>query len=63
MFGFGVVDRPAYPGSVATMRSWAEYRSAHGLAGPEDEPEPTPEPEPMPEPEPELVSVYRFALV
>ena len=26
LFGFGVVDRPAYPGSVAAMRSWAEYR-------------------------------------
>ena len=30
MSGFGVVDRPAYQGSVVTMR-WAEYRSAHGL--------------------------------
>ena len=23
-----MVDRPAYPGSVAAMRSWAEYRDA-----------------------------------
>ena len=43
MFGFGVVDRPAYPGSVAAMRSWAEYRDAIGLeAGPKPEPEPVP---------------------
>lgn len=31
LFGFGVVDRPAYPGSVASMRSWGEYRMAVGL--------------------------------
>ncbi len=30
LYGFGVVDRPAYPDSVATMRSWNEYRLAHG---------------------------------
>ena len=30
LYGFGVVDRPAYPGSVAAMRSWNEYRLAHG---------------------------------
>ena len=34
MFGFGVVDRPAYPGSVASMRAWGEYRTAHGLRVP-----------------------------
>ena len=41
MFGFGVVDRPAYPGSVASMRAWGEYRTACGLITP-DRPEPEP---------------------
>ena len=31
LYGWGVVDKPAYPQSVAAMRSWEEYRSAHGL--------------------------------
>ena len=39
LYGFGVVDRPAYPGSVAAMR-WGEYRSAHGLVVPKPEPKP-----------------------
>ena len=37
LYGFGVVDRPAYPGSVAAMRSWNEYRMAHGYMVPEGE--------------------------
>ena len=28
--GFGIVDEPAYPDSVASLR-WDEYRAAHGL--------------------------------
>ena len=28
MFGFGVVDQPAYPGSMAEMRSWEQYFDA-----------------------------------
>ena len=31
LYGFGIVDKPAYPQSVAAMRSWEEYRSAYGL--------------------------------
>ena len=31
LYGWGVVDKPAYPQSVAAMRSWAEYRSKYGL--------------------------------
>ena len=31
LYGFGIVDKPAYPQSVANMRSWAEYRSEYGL--------------------------------
>ena len=31
LYGWGVVDKPAYPQSVAAMRSWAEYRSEYGL--------------------------------
>ena len=27
-FGEGVVDKPAYPGSVAQMRSWDDYMAA-----------------------------------
>ena len=33
LFGYGVVDRPAYPQSVIA-RSWQEYRSAHGMVVP-----------------------------
>ena len=31
MFGFGIVDKPAYPESVASMKRWADYRSEYGL--------------------------------
>ena len=31
LYGWGVVDKPAYPNSVAAMRSWDEYRSEYGL--------------------------------
>ena len=31
LYGFGIVDKPAYPQSVANMRSWTEYRSEYGL--------------------------------
>ena len=37
MYGFGVVDKPAYPGSVATMKRWDEYRTEYGLYVPEPE--------------------------
>ena len=37
MYGFGVVDKPAYPGSVATMKRWDEYRTEYGLHVPEPE--------------------------
>ena len=38
LYGFGLVDDPAYPDSLASMRGgWTEYRSAHGL---EEPPEP-----------------------
>ena len=30
LFGFGVVDRPAYPQSGATMRTWQEYMETRG---------------------------------
>ena len=30
LFGFGVVDRPAYPQSGATMRNWQEYIEMRG---------------------------------
>ena len=43
MFGFSVVDRPAYPDSVAKMKRWQEYRQHYGLW--------TPEPNPPAEPE------------
>ena len=33
LYGWGVVDKPAYPQSVAAMRSWAEYRSEYGARG------------------------------
>lgn len=31
MFGFGVVDRPAYPQSLMDKRGWDEYRMEYGL--------------------------------
>ena len=37
LFGFGVVDLPAYPDSVASMRSWGEYRTKYGLSVPQPE--------------------------
>ena len=40
LFGFGIVDEPAYPGSVATMKRWAEYRTEYGLYVPELEAKP-----------------------
>ena len=58
MFGFGVVDRPAYPGSVAQMRRWQDYmgqaetRSAYDLWTPGAAVMP-PDPEPEPEPDPD----------
>lgn len=39
LYGFGIVDRPAYSGSMAQMR-WQEYRQFHGLLVPDPEPEP-----------------------
>ena len=41
LFGFGVVDEPAYPDSGATMR-WPEYRAALGLVVQEPAPKPKP---------------------
>ena len=52
--GFGIVDEPAYPGSVASMR-WDEYRAEHGLV--------VPEPEPVVEPVVEPVSTRYFLMV
>ena len=40
MFGYGIVDRPAYPGSVAQMRAWTEYRTEYGLHVPKPEAKP-----------------------
>ena len=51
MYGFGIVDTPAYPDSVAKMKRWQEYRDYY--YGPEPEPEPTPE----------AVRVYSFPAV
>ena len=31
LYGWGIVDKPAYPRSVAAMRSWTEYRAEYGL--------------------------------
>ena len=42
LFGFGIVDEPAYPGSVAQMRSWTEYRTEYGLYVPEPATQPEP---------------------
>ena len=44
MYGFGVVDKPAYPGSVATMKRWDEYRTEYGLHVPEPDHEPEDQP-------------------
>ena len=49
MYGFGVVDRPAYPDSVAKMKRAQEYRQHYGLYVPEPE-----------EPEEPPVTVTRF---
>ena len=51
MFGFGIVDRPAYPDSVAQVKRAQEYRQHYGLWAPK--------PEPIPEP----VTVRRFYMV
>ena len=40
MFGFGLVDKPAYPDSVATMKRAQEYRAHYGLVVPEPEAKP-----------------------
>ena len=53
LYGFGVVDRPAYPGSVASMRTWNEYRIAHGYTVPEVESRE----------EPRELAVHRFFVV
>ena len=37
MFGFGIVDRPAYPDSVAQVKRAQEYRQHYGLWAPEAE--------------------------
>ena len=54
LYGFGVVDRPAYSGSVVGMRSWNEYRQALGYTVPEVESREEPR---------ELASVHRFLVV
>ena len=41
MFGFGIIDRPAYPDSVAQVKRAQEYRQHYGLWSPE-KPEPAP---------------------
>ena len=51
MFGFGIVDRPAYPDSVAQVKRAQEYRQHYGLA--------LPKPAPPPEP----VTVRRYFVV
>ena len=51
MYGFGIVDRPAYPDSLAKMKRWQEYREYYGMSAPE------------PEPEPKAVRVHRFSPV
>ena len=54
LYGFGVVDRPAYPGSVAGMRSWNEYRTAHNYLVPDVETRVEPR---------ELAEAFRFLAV
>ena len=54
LYGFGVVDRPAYPGSVAGMRSWNEYRLAHNYLVPDVETRVEPR---------ELAEAFRFLAV
>ena len=51
LYGFGIVDQPAYSGSLAAMRSWNEYRLAHGYTVPEVENRDEPR---------ELATVHRF---
>ena len=51
MFGFGIVDRAAYPDSIAQIKRAQEYRDYYGLSTPE------------PEPEPKAVRVHRFSPV
>ena len=41
MFGFGIVDRAAYPDSIAQIKRAQEYRQHYGLSAPEPEPEAT----------------------
>ena len=50
LYGFGVVDIPAYPSSKSDIRSHAEYRSHFGLYLPGGER--APKAEPVEEPEP-----------
>ena len=58
MFGFGIVDRPAYPDSVAQVKRAQEYRQHYGLWTPEK-----PEAAPVVDPEPEPVAVrYHFVV-
>ena len=40
MYGFGVVDKPAYPDSVAKLKRAQEYRAHYGLSLPAPEPQP-----------------------
>lgn len=47
MFGFALVDRPAYPDSVAGLKRAQEYRAHYGLYVP-DPPPTDPEPVPVP---------------
>ena len=69
MFGFGVVDRPAYPGSVATIKRWADYLEALGIREVETPTPPDPDPEEEGEDEseeeaaPSPITVYRFTVV
>ena len=51
MFGFGIVDRPAYPDSIAQIKRAQEYRQHYGLSVPE------------PEPKAKAVRVHRFSPV
>ena len=53
MFGFGIVDRPAYPDSVAQVKRALEYRQYYGLDVPEEDTKPAPK----------AVRVHRFMMV
>ena len=57
MFGFGIVDRPAYPDSIAQIKRAQEYRQHYGLWAPEADPVV----EPVVVPDPVVVS-YRFVV-